>query len=62
MAPSVEQSTEPEILLKKGATMKLNTIQRKKARGGFEQAVGREEIVNRMYEIIQVGKQGSMGS
>ncbi len=41
--------------------MKLNTIQRKKARGGFEQAVGREEIVNRMYEIIRVGKQGLDG-
>lgn len=41
--------------------MKLNTIQRKKARGGFEQAVGREEIVNRVYEIIRVGKQGLDG-
>jgi len=41
--------------------MKLNTIQRRKARGGFEQAVGREEIVNRMYEIIRVGKQGLDG-
>jgi len=41
--------------------MLLNTIQRKKARGGFEQAVGREEIVNRMYEIIRVGKQGLDG-
>ena len=40
---------------------KLNTIQRKKTRGGFEQAVGREEIVNRMYEIIRVGKQGLDG-
>jgi transposase-like protein len=53
--------TEREILLKKGATMKLNTIQRKKARGGFERAVGREEIVNRMYEIIRIGKQGLDG-
>jgi len=41
--------------------MKLNTIQRKKARRGFEQAVGREEIVDRMYEIIRVGKQGLDG-
>jgi len=41
--------------------MELNTIQRKKARGGLEQAVGREEIVNRMYEIIRVGKQGLDG-
>lgn len=41
--------------------MKLNTIQRRKARGGFEQAVGREEMVNRMYEIIRVGKQGLDG-
>jgi len=41
--------------------MKLNTIQRRKARGGFEQAVGREEVVNRMYEIIRVGRQGFDG-
>ncbi len=41
--------------------MKLNTIQRKKARGGFERAVGREEVINRMYEIIRVGKQGLDG-
>ena len=41
--------------------MKLDTIRRRKARGGFEQAVGREEIVNRMYEIIRVGKQGLDG-
>ena len=41
--------------------MKSSTIRRKKARGGFEQAVGREEIVNRMYEIIRVGKQGLDG-
>jgi putative transposase len=41
--------------------MKLNTIQRKKATGVFEQAIGRDEIVNRMYEIIRVGKQGLDG-
>jgi transposase-like protein len=41
--------------------MKLNTIERKKARRGFEQAVGREEMVDRMYEIIRVGKQGLDG-
>jgi transposase-like protein len=41
--------------------MKLDTIRRRKARGGFEQAVGRERIVNRMYEIIRVGKQGLDG-
>lgn len=41
--------------------MKLDTIRRRKARGGFEQAIGREEIVNRMYEIIRVGKQGLDG-
>jgi putative transposase len=41
--------------------MQLNTIQRKKARRGFEQAVGRKEIVDRMYDIIRVGKQGLDG-
>jgi len=41
--------------------MKSNTIQRKKGRRGFEQAVRREEIVDRMYEIIRVGKQGLDG-
>jgi len=41
--------------------MKLNTIQRKKAREGFAEAIGREGIVNRMYEILRVGKQGLDG-
>lgn len=41
--------------------MKLNTIQRKKARGAFAQAFGKEEWVNRMYEIIKMGKQGLDG-
>jgi transposase-like protein len=45
-------------LLKKGATMQLNTIQRKKARGGFEAAFGKEELVDRMYQIMRAGKQG----
>jgi transposase-like protein len=48
-------------LLKKGATMKLNTIQRKKARGGLEAAFGKEELVDRMYQIIKTGKQGLDG-
>jgi transposase-like protein len=38
--------------------MKLNTIQRKKARGAFEQALGKEDLVNRMYQILKTGKQG----
>lgn len=38
--------------------MKLSTIQRKKARGGFEAALGKEELVDRMYHIIRTGKQG----
>ena len=41
--------------------MKLNTIQRKKARGGFEAAFGKEALVNRMYQIIKTGKQGLDG-
>jgi putative transposase len=48
-------------LLKKGATMKLNTIQRKKTRGGLEAAFGKEELVDRMYQIIKIGKQGLDG-
>jgi len=38
--------------------MQLNTIQRKKARGGFEAAFGKEELVDRMYQIMRAGKQG----
>lgn len=38
--------------------MQLSTIQRRKARGGFEAAFGKEELVNRMYHIIKTGKQG----
>jgi hypothetical protein len=45
-------------LLKKGATMKLNMIQRKKARGGLEAAFGKEELVDRVYQVIKTGKQG----
>lgn len=41
--------------------MRLNTIQRRKARGAFEQALGKEELVNRMYQIIKTGKQGLDG-
>jgi putative transposase len=41
--------------------MKLNTIQRRKAREGFEQALGKEDLVNRMYEIMKIGKQGLDG-
>jgi hypothetical protein len=41
--------------------MQLNTIQRKKARGGLEAAFGKEEIVERMYQIIKTGKQGLDG-
>jgi len=41
--------------------MKLNTIQRKKAREGFETAFGKEELVDRMYQIIKAGKQGLDG-
>ena len=38
--------------------MKANTKQRKKARKGFEQAFGKEEMINKMFHIIQTGKQG----
>lgn len=41
--------------------MRLNTIQRKKARGGLEAAFGKEGLVNRMYQIIRTGKQGLDG-
>ncbi len=38
--------------------MKLNTKQRKKAIRRFEQAYGRQDIIDRMYQICQMGKQG----
>lgn len=38
--------------------MKVNTKQRKEARRGFEQAFGKTELMNRMFHIIQTGKQG----
>lgn len=41
--------------------MQLNTIQRKKARRAFEQALGKEGLVNRMYQIMKTGKQGLDG-
>jgi hypothetical protein len=48
-------------LIKKEATVKFNTIQRKKTRGGLEAAFGKEELANRMYQIIKTGKQGLDG-
>jgi len=41
--------------------MQLNTIQRKKARRAFEQALGKEGLVNRMYQIMKTGKLGLDG-
>ena len=41
--------------------MQLNTIQRRKARGAFEQALGKEELLDRMYQIMKIGKQGLDG-
>jgi hypothetical protein len=41
--------------------MRLNTIQRKKARMAFEQSLSKEELVNRMYHIIKAGEQGLDG-
>jgi len=41
--------------------MQLNTIQRKKTRGGLKAAFGKEELVDRMYQIVKTGKQGLDG-
>jgi len=41
--------------------MQLNTIQRKKTRGAFELALGKEDLVNGMYQIMKIGKQGLDG-
>jgi transposase-like protein len=38
--------------------MKVDTKQRKKARKGFAQAYGDEELKNRMVRILQIGKKG----
>ncbi len=38
--------------------MKVNTKRRKKARKGFRQIYGKEELVNKMFHIFQLGKQG----
>ena len=41
--------------------MRLNTIQRRKARGAFEQTLGKAELISRMYQMIKTGKQGLDG-
>jgi len=41
--------------------MRLNTIQRRKAREGLEAAFSKEELVDRMYQVIKAGKQGLDG-
>ena len=38
--------------------MKVNTKKRKKARRYFEQLYGKQELLDRMYQIISQGKQG----
>ena len=38
--------------------MKVNTKQRKKAIRGFEQVYGRQDLIDRMYQIYRMGKQG----
>lgn len=38
--------------------MKVNTIRRKKAIRGFEQIHGRQELIEKMYQICQMGKLG----
>ncbi|MBP9011812.1 MAG: hypothetical protein KBG13_10880, partial [Syntrophaceae bacterium] len=38
--------------------MKLDTKKRKKARKGFEQVYGQCELTQRMFTILQTGKQG----
>ena len=38
--------------------MKVNTKQRKKATREFEGIFGRQELVDRIYQIISKGKQG----
>jgi len=38
--------------------MKVNTKKRKNARRGFEQIFGRQVLIDRMYQIISLGKQG----
>jgi len=42
----------------KGATMKVNTKQRKKATHGFQEIYGKGELANRMFHILTTGKQG----
>lgn len=38
--------------------MRVNTRKRKKARRDFEQMYGKQEMIDRMYQIISQGKQG----
>ncbi|MGA2464640.1 MAG: hypothetical protein ABSH06_09855 [Thermodesulfobacteriota bacterium] len=38
--------------------MKVDTKQRKKARKGFAQVYGEEELAARMVHVLQIGKKG----
>jgi len=38
--------------------MRVNTRKRRNARRIFEQMYGRQELIDRMYQIISKGKQG----
>jgi transposase-like protein len=43
---------------RKEPLMRVNTRKRRKARRGFEQMYGKQEMIDRMYQIISQGKQG----
>ena len=47
-----------QILIQKEATMKVNTKQRKKTRTGFEQVLGKDELISRTFHIMKRGKKG----
>ncbi len=58
MAPSVAITTDPDANQRNKPHLKLNTKKRKKARKGLEQVYGHRELADRMFYVLQTGKQG----
>ena len=52
---------KPKKLFKERSHDEIKHDSEKKARGAFEQSLGKEELVNRMFQIIKTGKQGLNG-
>ncbi len=58
VAPLWDNPQQPDNLYRNEPLMKVNTKMRKKAIREFEQIMGRRELIDQMYQVYRLGKQG----